>query len=86
MVEVDLSDEKTIQAVWEKGATILGRDKAVWRRDKDDHLIKRDEYGNRDSDHGWEIDHIKLQKNGGKDIMSNLRPLYWKTNAARQGN
>lgn len=82
--EVDLSDEKTIQAVWEKGKPFSGLDKKVWRWDKDDHPIKRNMYGNRKSEYGWEIDHIVLQKNCGKDVMSNLRPLYWKTNATRQ--
>ena len=83
---VDLSDEKTIQAVWEKGKIISGFDKNVWRRDKDGHAIERDKHGDRDSDNGWEMDHIKLRKDGGKDVMTNLRPLYWKTNAARQGD
>ncbi|MCY4011143.1 MAG: HNH endonuclease signature motif containing protein [Gammaproteobacteria bacterium] len=82
--EVDTTDKKTIQAVWEKGKTVRNRDGGLWRQDDFGNLIKRDEYGNRDSDTGWEIDHIKLVKDGGKDVMSNLRPLHAKTNAARQ--
>ena len=84
--EVDLNAESTIQAVWEKGKAITGYDKDEWRRDKDDYPIKRVEHGNRGSKYGWEIDHIKLVSDGGKDVMSNLRPLYWKTNASRQGS
>ena len=82
--KVDLTAENTIQAVWNKGSVIPRFDKDEWRRDKDGWAIKRGEYGNRESENGWEIDHIKLVKDGGKDVMSNLRPLYWKTNAARQ--
>jgi len=39
--------------------------------------MKRDDYGNRNSDYGWEIDHI--DPDGGDDI-SNLQQLQWKNN------
>ena len=45
--------------------------------------MKRNEYGNRDSDHGWEIDHITPLAQGGSNHLSNLRPLNWKSNVAR---
>lgn len=68
---------------WE-GKTVRNRDGGLWRQDDFGNLITRDEYGNRDSDTGWEIDHVKLVKEGGKDVMSNLRSLHAKTNTARQ--
>ena len=83
---VDLTAAKTIQAVWNKGKVVRYLDSKTWRQDDDGKRIKRDEYGNRESDYGWEMDHIVLKKDGGKDVMKNLRPLYWKTNAARQEN
>ena len=39
------------------------------------------EHGNRDSEHGWEIDHIKAVTNEGSDELNNLQPLNWKNNA-----
>ncbi len=43
-------------------------------------LMLRDEYGNRDSEYGWEIDHILPREKGGKTVIDNLQPLNWKTN------
>ena len=69
--------------VWQKGAIIPGYDAVLWRRDAGGNAISFSEYGNRDSDYGWEIDHIIPVANGGSDLLSNLRPLHWKANVAR---
>lgn len=66
-----------IQRVWEKGQTVSNNDPNVWRLDACGAWIGRAFYGNRDSQYGWEIDHISP---GGPDILSNLRPLQWKNN------
>ncbi len=78
--ELNLRDPDTIEAVWRKGRRIDRSLSSEWRCDDFDDLIKRTEYGNRDSDYGWEIDHIDPD---GGDFLSNLRPLYWKTNVQR---
>ena len=78
--ELNLRDPNTIEAVWCKGQHIKGFSPGEWRCDACGNLIKRIEYGNRDSDYGWEIDHIDPD---GGDFLSNLRPLYWKTNVQR---
>ena len=70
-------DEETEQKVWEKGKIDPNNDSKVWRKDDCGAWIKRSEYGNRNSDYGWEIDHISA---GGSDTLSNLRPLHWKNN------
>lgn len=73
-------DEQTIQNVWLKGTIVDGQDSAKWRKDDCGAWIGRQFYGNRDSQYGWEIDHISP---GGPDILSNLRPLQWENNAEK---
>jgi hypothetical protein len=70
-------DEETIQKVWEKGEVVSNNDPNIWRKDQCGAWIKRTEYGNRNSEYGWEIDHISPE---GGDGLSNLRPLQWKNN------
>lgn len=71
--------EETIQKVWEKGKIVSNNSPDVWRKDQCGAWIKRTEHGNRDSQYGWEIDHISPD---GGDSLSNLRPLQWKNNVA----
>jgi hypothetical protein len=67
-------------AVWQKGQVCQGFDPAVWRKDQCSAWIGLSFYGNRESDYGWEIDHIS--PNGG-DFISNLRPLHWVNNVEK---
>ncbi len=75
----DYSEEEE-QAVWEKGTPMIGESPNIYRKDSMGNKIKRDEYGNRDSDYGWEIDHIHPKSKGGGDELSNLQPLQWEAN------
>ncbi len=72
-----------IEAVWQKGTPVANNDPAVWRKDECGAWIHRPNYGNRNSQYGWEIDHITSQDHGGSDAPSNLRPLQWQNNAAK---
>lgn len=76
--------EEVIQQVWEKGRVVSGNDPNVWRKDDCNAWMRRQDYGNRDSQYGWEIDHIKPISEGGTDGLSNLRPLQWQNNAHKQ--
>ena len=67
----------TVQKVWEKGRKVENNDPNVWRIDECGAWIQRTQYGNRNSQYGWEIDHISP---GGADTLSNLRPLQWQNN------
>lgn len=75
---------ETIQKVWEKGFTASGNDPQLFRKDQCGAWIGRNYYGDRESEYGWEIDHIKCIANAGTDILFNLRPLQWQNNAFRQ--
>ena len=77
-------DDETIQQVWEKGKVVENEDPNTKRKDAAQAWIHKEEYGNRDSQYGWEIDHIHPDSEGGVDELSNLRPLQWKNNAAKQ--
>ncbi len=74
------SDEE-IQATWEKGEPIPPNDPNTFRKDKCGAWIARNQYGNRNSQFGWEIDHV--DPDGGDDLR-NLRPLQWENNAGKQ--
>lgn len=69
------------RAVWNKGIVIPNYAPETWRRDKCGANIKWDEHGNRESQYGWEIDHINPVSNGGGDELSNLQPLHHRHNA-----
>ena len=76
--------EDTVQKVWEKGTVVANNDPNIWRQDQCGAWISRRYYGNRDSQYGWEIDHIKPESEGGEGELSNLRPLQWENNASKQ--
>ena len=54
-----------------------------YRVDDYGNLMKRDKYGDINSQLGWEVDHILPISNGGTNIFSNLRPLNISKNRSR---
>ena len=65
----------TVEDVWEKGIVVEGQDLNLWRQDECGAWIGKLYHGKRDSQYGWEIDHIKPLSKGGKDELINCRPL-----------
>ncbi len=70
-------DEKTIEAVWQKGTPEPNLE--TFRKDKCGASMSHSKYG-KTEDWGWEIDHDKPVSKGGTDDLSNLQPLQWENN------
>jgi hypothetical protein len=66
--------------VWFKGRQVEGNDGTEWRKDACGAWMGWRFYGDRNSQYGWEIDHINPD---GGDALSNLQPLQWENNAAK---
>jgi hypothetical protein len=75
----------TDQQVWEKGHPIPDDDPNLWRRDDYGNVIKRTNYGKRDSEYGWERDHVVPSALNGADSIHNLRPLHHRLNSSLGG-
>jgi len=82
---IDMSNftEQQINEVWEKGRTIPGLDRDVYRKDAAGAIIKKTDR-RVNSQYGWEIDHVfpkaKLKERGIPedkwDDLINLRPFH----------
>lgn len=76
-------NKEIIKRVWGKALPLLNDDPNRVRKDKCGAWIVFDEYGNRNSQFGWEIDHIIPISKGGTDEIENLLPLQWENNVAK---
>jgi hypothetical protein len=73
-------------AIWAKGHIVPGQDEAIWRSDAFGSVMRYHDYGDRSSEHGWEIDHYPIPRGlEGLDTFSNARPLHWRNNASHRG-
>lgn len=79
-------DQSTINAVWNKAQIVLGYNANEIRKDLCGAWILKNEYGNTNSQFGWEIDHNNPVSNGGTDDLLNLQPLQWQNNRGKSDN
>lgn len=73
----------TIILVWSKANTIIGQEPSKYRMDNCGSIMEFSKHGDRNSEFGWEIDHINPVANDGDDNLDNLQPLNWKNNLAK---
>jgi hypothetical protein len=71
--------EAMVDVVWRKATIIPNENRANRRRDACGATIDRDQFG-RETETGWEIDHIMPRTEGGGDELANLQPLHWQNN------
>ena len=71
-----------VEAVWEKAHAVAGSNPEKFRKDVCGAMMVKSSFG-KDSQFGWEVDHILPISKGGKDDLQNLQPLHWKNNASK---
>lgn len=74
------------RTVWGKATPIPGYDPDFWRTDRLGNVIRFDHYGDRNSEYGWEADHIVPSSKGGSDSLANQQPLHWRANVVKSDN
>lgn len=77
---------EVLKLVWQKTSTVDGLDPREYREDCFGKIIRYSHYGRRDSDFGWEIDHIVPQSKGGDDKITNLQALHWENNVKKRNH
>ena len=78
-----ISKEKRKQ-VWDKAKKIPGRDRTKYRKDPYGNVLYYGSYG-KNSEMGWDIDHIKPLSRGGSNDIRNLQALQMSANR-KKGN
>lgn len=76
-------NQELIDYCWSNAQIVDGFDPANFRKDCCGAWIVKNQYGNRDSIYGWEIDHVYPEALGGKDDKENLRAMQWENNVSK---
>jgi hypothetical protein len=73
------------QTAWNKAKIVENdNDKGkVWRKDLADAWIKFTDYGDQESDYGWEVDHAFPESKGGGTEDYNIQAMNWKNNKTK---
>lgn len=77
-----MSTDGKKDVVWNKAKRIRGKDPNKYRKDPYGREMFYDSYG-KDSEKGWELDHIKPASRGGSDATVNLQALNTRLNRAK---
>lgn len=87
---MEYSEEKKLY-FWNLANTVEGEDPSKVRRDASGAIIHFEDYCNRDSEYGWEIDHVYPRHSlfeAGVPVElindeKNLRAINWKNNVSK---
>ena len=72
------------RAAWARTSPVPGQPNAwEFRKDCLGNLVRYNDFGNRHSPFGWELDYIVSRAMGGTQDPENLQALHWKATAAR---
>lgn len=85
--------EKQIEEAWQQASTVASVDSNVWRKDPCGAWIRRDLYGDTESEdgqkYGWTIDHIipkslfSDKEKGADSTPMNRWAMHWKNNESK---
>jgi hypothetical protein len=75
--------EEVIIRVWSMAKVVPGYDPSYVRMDICGAFIQYQDYGDRNSRFGWEIDHKHPLSLGGTDTWNNVQPLHWENNSSK---
>ena len=81
-----MTDEEKKEYGWNHAQIVDGYDKDTIRKDACGAWIFKEHYGLKDSEFGWEVDHVFPVILGGDDFEQNLRALHWKNNESKGDN
>ena len=72
------------RAAWSRTSPVSGQVNAWdFRMDCLGNMVRYDDYGNRHSPFGWELEYIVARALGGSTDPNNLQALHWKAHARR---
>ena len=86
MTERGQYTQDQIDEIWKKAQIQANNNPEIFRKDYAGAWIRKEDFGNRDSQFGWEIDHLKPISKGGTHDSENLYPLHWKNNVTKGDN
>lgn len=78
-----MATKEQIEKSWNNAKRVSGKDPDLYRKDPYGNLIFKSSYG-KNSNMGWEVDHITPKAKGGSNATRNLQALKTEINRSKQ--